>query len=92
MRAFILAACSLLCLAAAFVLAVGLVSFSFANILLLAAPCLGIAAIITAVVTLCTTARQPWWNLAAMAAACPSLLLMPFLLMFIAGLWGAIWG
>ncbi len=59
MPAFLLSAGSLFCLAAAFVLAVGMVSFSLANTLLAAATSLGIAAIITAVGNLCTTARQP---------------------------------
>ncbi len=79
MPAFLLSASSLLCLALAFVLAVGMVSFSLANTLLAAATCLGIAAVVVAMGSLCTTARQPWWNLAAILLGCPSLLFVPHL-------------
>ncbi len=77
MPAFCLAAASLLCLAFAFILAVGMVSFTAANYLLAAATCLGMAAILMAVMALCSTGRQPWWNLTALVAAFPSLLFMP---------------
>ncbi len=72
MRAFKLAVCSLLCLPLAFIMAVSMV-FPVANFLLALAPCLGIAAMVTAIKTLCSTAQQPWWNLAGMLLACPSL-------------------
>ncbi len=84
MLAFKFAACSLLCLALAFIMAVGMV-FPVANLLLALAPCLGIMAILTAIIMLCSTAQQPWWNLAGLLLGCPSLLFIPGFLHIVFG-------
>ncbi len=83
MLAFTLAACSLLCLALAFIMAAGMVFFPVANVLLGLAPCLGIAAMLTASISLCRTTQRPWWNVLAFVAAAPSLLFMGVLARFL---------